>query len=314
MTTVERPSRQPRKLLCIGLPEAGKTTFLVALYHVVESGEVAGSLELEKGTLFETDREYIQSQREKWLNYAPVERNKTDAKGPILLSLVDCSAGCSKVHLDLPDLSGEAFRMQVEDRIMSRALRDKVGACDGLLLFINPESVSEPITIAEVDAALGDVPTDPEREIGDSGDEDAEEPDIDFSPDKFCTAVKLVELLQFLKPYCSVRPIALAVVISAFDLLAKTPYRDDPAKYLAEKLALLSQYLQSNSEIFAYSVFGVSAQGVAYKNAEDMAAHAGKGAAAERIRVQPVPPTGAHDITHVIRWLVQAAEGGASSA
>ena len=59
------------KQLLIGLPETGKTTFLAALWQVVESDEVPGALRLEK---LHGDREHLNKIRADWLCCSPMGR------------------------------------------------------------------------------------------------------------------------------------------------------------------------------------------------------------------------------------------------
>ena len=299
-------TRGQRRFLCVGLPDTGKTTFLVALYHVVESGEVPGSLRLQEGKLFEVDRAYIQSQRERWLDYKQVVRNKVDRKDPIALTLIDSEAPGDPIQLDLPDLSGETFRVQVEERVMPNSFLERLKESDGLLLFVNPATVSEPTSIVEADRSLDGVAED---DHADGADDEAEgddepQPSEKFSPAKCCTAAKIVELLQFWRPYLRRRPMPLVVVVSALDVLDVTPHKNEPARYVADKLALVDQYLRANADVFTYVVCGVSAQGVSYNDAAGLALVAGEGAAATRIRVRPEPPSGGHDVTSMIRWLM----------
>ena len=71
-------------------------------------------------------------------------------------------------------------------------------------------------------------------------------------------------------------------------------------------LAEMGQFrmAKNNADVFTYVVCGVSAQGVSYNDAAGLALVAGEGAAATRIRVRPEPPSGGHDVTSMIRWLM----------
>ena len=61
------------QVFLIGLPEAGKTTFLAALYHVVESGEIQSSLRLEQR---HGDYRHLNTVRDQWADANPLERTK----------------------------------------------------------------------------------------------------------------------------------------------------------------------------------------------------------------------------------------------
>ena len=312
---MDRKPRPSKSLLCAGLPETGKTTFLAALYHVVESGEVAGSLQIVDGALFENDRNYIQTQRERWIDFGKVERNKADVQGPILLTLTYAGAR-SDIRLDLPDLSGETFRQHVEERVVGKSFLERLARTSGVLLFINPDNVREPFTIAQADCAL-DAGNDEERQEGSASlpphpesddsvplpDSPSDE-DSTFDPRDCCTAVKLVDLLQLMSRGLQVAPLPVAIIVSAYDTLKNSPrYKDDPERYVREKLALLDQYLRANTDRYTHRIFGVSAQGGSYTNDAERSTMVSKELASERIEVRPIPATSRHDISYPIRWL-----------
>ncbi len=57
--------------LLVGLPDTGKSTFLAALYHQVEGGDIKGSLVLER---LGSDIEYLNRIREDWLKCEKISR------------------------------------------------------------------------------------------------------------------------------------------------------------------------------------------------------------------------------------------------
>lgn len=291
--------------LLMGLPDSGKTTFLVALWHVVESQEVPTSLVLKQ--FFEGNREYIEGARDRWLRYEKVARNKTDASGPIRFSLSE-RGGAGDLRLTIPDLAGETFRQQFEDRAWSPAFEERVSGVAGLLLFVNAERHDEPTSIVELDDVLehggslaGEVGAadDPEA----SGEEEDEEDEVPFAIAQCCAAVKLVDLLQFIASRAPKAPLPLVVVVSAYDALDGTRYERDPSLYLSERVALLDQYLKSNPEIFTSRVVGLSAQGTDYENQDAVAKLQTRINASDRIRVVATGSDVHHDVSEPIRWL-----------
>jgi hypothetical protein len=296
----------PEQFMLAGLPGSGKTSFLVALWHVVESEEVPNSLVLK--AFFEGDREYIQKARERWLRYEPVVRNTTDASGPIQFSLSE-RGGEGDLRLTIPDLAGETFRQQFLERTWSEEFEERLSGVTGLLLFINPDNVDEPLTIAEADAALATdglesaaIDDDPEEdEYG--AEEEPDEDEESFALAHCCTAVKLVDLVQFLAAKVVPAPIPVAVVISAYDSLDGTPYQSDPELYMRQRVGLLDQYLRANPERFHVQAFGLSAQGADYEMATAVAELQNRINAAERIRVVTTGRADHHDASAPIRWL-----------
>lgn len=114
------------------------------------------------------------------------------------------------------------------------------------------------------------------------------------------TAVKLVELLQFLKerPF-KARPLRVALVVSAWDLLADSQLT--PVSWVDRHLPLLAQFLRSNEDGDPFRVYGISAQGGELSQAAELLK---KRKPSERVQVVCEGYDG-HDITTPIFWLLQ---------
>ena len=65
------------KQLVVGLPRTGKTSFIAALGHVVESGEVPNSLQLvDLGNV----RDRVNAISKEWLGYREVDRTNFNGR------------------------------------------------------------------------------------------------------------------------------------------------------------------------------------------------------------------------------------------
>jgi hypothetical protein len=217
----------------------------------------------------------------------------------IALTLVDPSSE-QITELILPDVSGETFRDQWEQRKSTKVFDDVARQARGVLLFIHPDMIRNPVRInknKEVAAVLEPNETQQAGSLLEPESLPIVEWSAKFSP----TQVKLVELLQVLmrEPYSY--PVAkVAVIISAWDLV-RDEY-DQPSLWLANELSMLSQFLRSNSDRVAYKVFGISAQGGPLsEEALLKTAHQ-----AERIDVATdvEDEYHKHDITAPIKWLM----------
>src|SRR5260370_23330030 len=94
--------------LLIGLPRAGKSTFLAARWHVVESEEVAAALRVRE---LRGNWQHLESLRTQWSNCLPLER--TIVAGDAVVSMVLEDKGTNAVaELSFPDISGESFELQ----------------------------------------------------------------------------------------------------------------------------------------------------------------------------------------------------------
>jgi Double-GTPase 1 len=287
-------------VLGIGLPEAGKTTFLAALWHVAESEEVPGAMRLEK---ISENAKHLNSIRNDWLKLEPVVRTVPGQEQPTTLWLRDDRGVVGEVHF--PDLSGESFEGAWAERHWTKEYDDLVGGAESFLLFVNPDTLKEPYTIAEMqrmaEAAFPEET--PENANQGTG---ADEPSVDsgreeWSAEKAPTQVQLVELLQFSeKRQNGKRPVRVAVIVSAWDLERQDyPGEDGAGTWLTKRMSYLDQYLRSNFELFAVRVYGVSAQGGdLQKDREALQNHA---RASERLVIDG-PDCAPHDISEPVRW------------
>lgn len=319
---------RPTSVVLAGFRETGKTTFLVALWHTVISSEVAGALTLEK--IYEGDRDYITQRHNEWLAYEPVKRTTVDHDTPILMTLRDASRG-RLLQLGIPDLSGETFKIQFEERRASPILVEAIRGAAGVALFINPKEVVDPIRIREVWDAIEDgTPTSgarherQERKItgpparadgaGAGVTEQAEaaeplktesqpsggrNPADDFTASRCCSQVKYVDLLQQIIEHGPGTPLRCAVVVSAMDTLDGTEFQDRPDLFVSKRLSMVDQYLRTNRDLFDSKIYGVSAQGGQYDTATiETLAKLGS----QRIRVCGSGKRD-NDISRPVRWL-----------
>lgn len=278
----------PANLLFIGLPGSGKTTFLAALWHVLNDRSGATSLKL---TRLSGDRTYLNQITKEWRECSQVPRTNLQTEQVVVLHLNGEELGA--VDLSIPDLAGEAFKQQLTDRRMSRHHDAFVQETTGVMLFLHPDvqKGTELTTARRLEAALGgtqegDAPT---TSAGGN---------IAWSPEMLPTQVRLVELLQFLLERAQ-RKLRVAVVVSAWDLvdLLGTPH-----EFVYRELPLLQQFLDANNDLVEHSVFGVSAQGGDITVESEKQTLLELDDALKRIKVRQGQDTG-QDITKPIAWL-----------
>ena len=223
-----------KKLLVIGLPEAGKTTFLAALWHVVDSAEVDGSLVVSE---VHGVRDHLNMIRAEWQKCRELDRTSIPAERIVSFKLRDPETS-SIVELSLPDLSGETFRMQWENRQWTVEFDKLARECSGGLLFVHPNGVVEPQRInSTVDAMAAARVGKKETENRDSGVASSTPWSSAHAP----TQVKLIEILQFLKTQQLFnRPFPLAIVVSAWDLITT---KELPSEWVHNRSPLLEQFL-----------------------------------------------------------------------
>ena len=297
-----------KKQLIIGLPGTGKTTFLAALWQVVESEEVPGSLVVSQ---VHGLRDHLNRIREEWLKCKQLERTKIPAEEMVTFHLRNTKTD-DVIELSLPDLSGETFQLQWENRQWTTEFEKLALESSGALIFVHPRTIIEPVridsTVEAMSAALVENNGDAESNNPVSGadnqpsTEETKRTEViePWSPANTPTQVKLVEIIQFLRngPFVN-RTLPIAIIVSAWDLITN---RQTPDKWIESRLPLLYQFLQANAEEIPTAMFGVSAQGGELSQANELQKHI---KASERIIVitQDQPMT--HDITAPLKWLLE---------
>lgn len=267
----------------LGLPSAGKTSYLAALAYSLQQKQIKTKLCWNK---FSEDHQYLTSLSETWLQYEPVSRTSIGLqKTELSLQLRDSDGNV--FNITFPDLSGEIFQKQYIEREIDKELADHIINSNGILTFINPAEIIEPTLI-------------PELPLTSRMDSDDLSPMAERNPAKIDpTEVQIVELLQdidFLTDKKS-RAIPLTIIVSAWDIVENT--YSDPESCIKERTPLLWQFLQANDNVFQVSYYGVSAQGASLEtgtNVEELL-NRFEEVPAERIVVVDNTGKKSHDIT-----------------
>ncbi|MDX6768768.1 MAG: hypothetical protein SF051_04500 [Elusimicrobiota bacterium] len=290
------------KNIVIGLPETGKTTFLAALWHVVTSREISGSLTLNE---YPPERGYIEKLVRKWLDLESVGRTSQESINQIVMKLTSPADNATE-EIVFPDVSGELYRDEIlKGRICSPASYALFQKASNILLFVNPNRIQGPDRIDEV-GSKGSSSTPKSSSLAEldallapSANAATESTPIPWEPDLVPTQVKMVELLQLIASICE-NKFGIAVVVSAWD---RIPQPCTPSEWLRKELPLLHQFLMANSGEYRCKFFGVSAFGGDPE--KDVSALGRKHTRpSDRIIVHEDHGTPHHDITAPIRWLI----------
>jgi hypothetical protein len=278
-----------KKFVLIGLPSTGKTSFLAALWYLLHHAQVEHRLTLDR---MADDNRYLNDLSRLWAKCEIVPRTSTDAEQTVTMLLKDSATG-GTITLTFPDLSGESFNLQWVERHFTANYDKFLRESTGGILFISPLKYDKPVRI---DAAASLI-----KEMGAAGgDEGDDSSSMPWDPTQSPTQVKLVELLQFIAGRSYFKPpFRLALVISAWDQLKGE--KTTPGKWLWDELPLLVQFLESNRRLFDYTMYGVSAQGGDYAQADQLA----EMAPSERILVVGADVKNPHDLTEPLLWLMR---------
>lgn len=276
--------------LVVGLPAAGKTTFLAAFWYAITATDKRSSLKLSK---LHPLRDYLNAIADAWLRCEPVPRTTLATEQIVTIDVRSEDTPGIQASISFPDHAGEKFVEQWAHREWSLEYGDLVGRSDGVLLFINPSTHVTPPTISQAMRLAAN--------IGENRFEDEAGDVLLWDPRIAPADVQLVDLLQCILWYRHAIHTQVAVVISAWDLV--TSLGLTPHDWLARKSPLLWQFLQATIGAGSYEVFGVSGQG------GDLQLDG------ERLldtinpidKIVVVGEAGeSHDITEPVRWLLNA--------
>jgi hypothetical protein len=243
-----------KHILLMGLRATGKTSFLAALWYMVEQLNSDCALTLDR---LDGERKHLNTLRDAWLAYKSVDRTRADTEKSVSMVLRDKSTG-ALVKTSFPDLSGEAFLLQWTKRQITSGYDELMRAADGAILFIHPSRIVKPVRIDEMEDTLAAivpagtvVPTAIPSTF------------VPWNPELTPTQVQLVELVQIIMRQDYFRPpFRLAVIVSAFDLVG--PKGLSPQEFIARELPLFDQFLKANTSKLELAIYGVSAQGAQY--------------------------------------------------
>ena len=273
-----------KRLVIVGLPEVGKTSFIQAVDEVLQDPPNAQAFRSYK---LAADRTALETLKGKFRGGLPVGRTeRLNAAAPPELFFEDPVSG-RKGHLVIPDLDGEVFTDQWRYRVCDEAYPLSLKTADGLLLFVR-----------------ADLPSRNEELIGELlsflGAQGA--PIKPWDLKNASAQVQLVDVLQFIADFrVGQAPLRTAVVVSAWDVVLSPTYpgKPTPDGFLATEWALLDQFLRTNQESFDSRVFGVSALGGDLKAQEQLA----KLPLRRRVKVAFGADL-SDDATQPLRWLL----------
>ncbi len=298
----------------MGLPASGKTTFLAALWHIIEADEVDCRLKLDH---YEGDLKYLNGIAEAWRTFKRVPRTSQVGDKDVAIHFIDAQTN-AKGRAVFPDLAGETFDVQVESRRCRPNFIRNVEADDGILLFISADSRQDSLSIVELNSMMPSEDGGPVASATDDGESKSltANPSLDLGegaqvsgaskpgewlPKKVPGQVRIVQLLSdMLRPPFALRMRRLVVILSAWDVVSSTKLT--PEQWLAANMPLVDQFLRTNAEYFTFQIYGVSAQGVSLDD-KDAVDRAAKMTSSRRISIVGQTER-SHDITAPLVWLI----------
>ncbi len=288
----------------IGLPSSGKTTFLAALWHMMEADEVDCRLRVDRCV---GDLTYLNSIAESWRTFTKVPRTSQIGDQTVAIDFVDNRTN-AKGRATFPDLAGETFDIQVETRRCRISFVESFHSDDGIMLFISVDSKQDGLSIVELNSMLPpgadiestseEADTQPLSQVAPL--QAAEAQPLEWVPKKIPSQVRIVQLLSdILRDPFTLRQRRVAIILSAWDVVEAMNLT--PQQWLAANMPLVDQFLKTNSADFVAQVYGVSAQGVSLDDARAVDQVANM---IPSQRVSIINGAGrSHDITVPLMWL-----------
>lgn len=294
------------KITMLGGHSSGKTSYLGGLWATVKYAPPGAPVTL-RGDL-PASSAYLDLAEHALLGCESVDRTRRDTGERVLLDLSIDGEPFIFQHLDV---AGETVEAMLAQRVVSAALMAELAGSDALMIFVHPDRVKGPSTIAEAMrlAAAAGVPLDPPA-IPDEPDTSPADVDPLVVWASAPTAVHLVDLVQIaMESRSSSERARIAVIVSAWDILEGGPDWGTtvrPREWLQRALPLFVQFMDASSRALDWRAFGVSAQGCDFL--DTAAVDALLDLPYERRPVVVTEEDWTHDIAEPLRWLARVPE------
>lgn len=233
-----------KKCFIAGLPDAGKTTYIAALWDIIRMREKE-DLEL----MFTTSPEngaYLNEIWGYWVKMKKIERSNTPVPDDIKIN-VKRKTDEEELVLDIPDFMGEQFQ-SIINRKLPDNISEWIGQCDRMLFLINKLDGGNKDDMEE-DGGTG-------SEVVDRAKEKATVSPL--APEKMMQTSQNLMILKYIATHSKIKKVAIG--LSAWDSKMKT--KDSPEVYLQKRSPVLYNFIKYHFSDRLF--FGVSAQGFDY--------------------------------------------------
>ena len=234
---------ETKKILLAGLPAAGKSTYITALWAIEKDGK-SGHLLTCDG--MPSESLYIDSMRENWMVLKEVRRTAFAEPQEITLPMKSTQTG-EKVNLSIPDFKGEIF-LKILDNDVSNEIEEWCDKSSGILFMLNlgeysPQMLQEQVSVPRPKVDL-------EKVVMTSS-------DIDI-------AIQNLLLLKYLYEHMDDCPIAIC--FSSWDAI-DTNDEKKINEWVMENHPCIYNYVKEHFSKFKF--YGISAQGANYEELDE---------------------------------------------
>jgi hypothetical protein len=231
-----------KKCLIAGLPSAGKSTYLAALWASEKDGNTGHKLTCVG---YPSDTTYLDTLRKKWQNMETVERTTIASPAEIELTMRVNDTG-EEIAVLIPDFKGEVFQQVLTNQV-SKDIDKWCEQSDRILFFVRD---------LEIMVLQDELPS-----MGDDLGVDQKQ-DVEMEMRNIPTVIQNIMLLKFLRSKMGCCRITICV--SAWDAIENVDEGDSVEDWMRKNYPFFYQYVVThfNKALF----YGVSAQGLDYKS------------------------------------------------
>ncbi len=226
-----------KNILLAGLPAAGKSTYIAALWATTKRTDCNYVLKCHTKP---DDTEYLNKLSDKWLNAERVERSSNESPENITITWEKSDSG-KLIDLTIPDFKGEIFSNLIAGTSNSY-VDNNFNTSSGVILFVND---LDPRTL---DGELGDEPNE-SAVLNES-----------FTVDCISELVQNILLLKIIR--AKMGDCKILIAISSWD--KKATVNISAEEWLKKEHKLFYNVL--NNSFSEPMIVGISAQGGDYEN------------------------------------------------
>lgn len=242
--------------LIAGLPQSGKSTYIGALWYIVQNSKQVIDLRLEAGNNPPDNVIHLNNLLNKWAKLQKM-RTSNDMTNNVTMNLKRKSDGV-EFSLAIPDFRGESIQ-NIISGVPSETLLSWCNKSTSLLYLVNDINVSELCENMNIkDEGLHDKTTNNDT----AGEAGIEEPS--FSISQMITPSQDMIILKFLGQNMNLNKVVIG--ISAYDEIYTKEKPVIPEEYLKENSPALYNFIKYRFR--DVKIIGISAQGNKYEYKE----------------------------------------------
>lgn len=242
---------EERNCLIAGLPDAGKSTYLGALWYIINNDINKDNMSLKVSPNNPPENlEQLSILSNRWLKVEDMDRTSTDVPSNISINLVSQKGG-EELTLEVPDFRGESIR-QIITQNQPKELDEWCERADTMLYMMS-------------DIAPGFFADDYQTDEDEEGDEEKKETSVpEFEIKKMSAAAQNMLILRYLAEKKRFKK--AVICLTAWDRIIDTYPNKTPEDYVRESSPALFNFIKFHYPEVIF--FGLSAQGSEYEYEE----------------------------------------------